>query len=645
MTSEVIYRFGPFAADRTTYRVREGARVLDLSPKLLDLLFYFLERPATLVTKEALLAGVWPGANVTDNAVAQAISELRDAIRDDPSAPTYIRTVARRGYRFIAEVETGPATRSAAIATQVPEVSGRSADEASAIAVLDFTNVALDPEIAWLGPAIAETVTSDLAAIEGLRVVDRWRVVDAHRRTDGTLGELASALDVTHVVTGSYQRSGSQLRITARIAHLQSGEAIADAKVDGPLDEVFALQDRIAGDFARGLGLPAGPAPARPGVRETASLDAYRAVIEGNLKIESLDTAQVRASIADFEHAIAIDPRYAIAYTGLANAELVAYEMTKLMPAPDHQALSSGIEHARHALKLDDRLAEAHGTLSFLLTSAARFDEARAAAHRAVALDPENWRHHYRLAHASWGEARLRACARTLGLYPQFAYAALETAFVHVARGDFDAADEIVRRGVTGQNRGDGDDRFPAAGFHWLRGLLRTARGDLDGATAEFDRELAHANPRRLYGPEYAAAALVGRGQAELAQGLPDSAVQSFRQAFVHVRDLPQAHLGLAAAFDRLTDAHAARTARQAARLGIEAFRRPNREHDALLLEACDAAIEGTLPGATATLEDLVASGPPSYFGWMIPVEPFLRPLHGTAPFGAILRRLAERAR
>ena len=101
----MTYRFGPFRADRVSYRVFEGERALDLTPKLLDLLFYLLERPATLVTKEALLEGVWPGANVTDNALAQAISDLRDALNDSPSAPTYIRTVARRGYRFVAPVE------------------------------------------------------------------------------------------------------------------------------------------------------------------------------------------------------------------------------------------------------------------------------------------------------------------------------------------------------------------------------------------------------------------------------------------------------------------------------------------------------------------------------------------------------------
>ena len=99
------YRFGPYLADRTAYRVLKEGTPVELTPKLLDLLFFFLERPATLVTKEALLDGIWPGANVTDNALAQAMSDLRDALGDKASSPTYIRTVARRGYRFIASID------------------------------------------------------------------------------------------------------------------------------------------------------------------------------------------------------------------------------------------------------------------------------------------------------------------------------------------------------------------------------------------------------------------------------------------------------------------------------------------------------------------------------------------------------------
>src|SRR5437764_14747743 len=101
----VSYRFGPFLVDGVGYRISRGTEPLDLTPQLLDLLLYLLEHAGTLVTKETLLEALWPDANVTDNALAQAVSELRQAIGDDVRAPQYIKTIARRGYRFIAAVE------------------------------------------------------------------------------------------------------------------------------------------------------------------------------------------------------------------------------------------------------------------------------------------------------------------------------------------------------------------------------------------------------------------------------------------------------------------------------------------------------------------------------------------------------------
>ena len=99
------YRFGPFLADRVRYRVLRGTEALDVTPKLLDLLFHLLDNAGALITKEQLLDALWPNANVTDNALAQAVSELRDALGDDAGAPQFIKTVARRGYRFVAPVE------------------------------------------------------------------------------------------------------------------------------------------------------------------------------------------------------------------------------------------------------------------------------------------------------------------------------------------------------------------------------------------------------------------------------------------------------------------------------------------------------------------------------------------------------------
>ena len=91
--------------------MRDGSPI-QVSPKIIDLLLYLVARPSVLVSKEELFTALWPDVAVTDNALTQAVSELRQALGDDPSKPTYVQTVARRGYRFIAPVDREqPASR------------------------------------------------------------------------------------------------------------------------------------------------------------------------------------------------------------------------------------------------------------------------------------------------------------------------------------------------------------------------------------------------------------------------------------------------------------------------------------------------------------------------------------------------------
>jgi DNA-binding winged helix-turn-helix (wHTH) protein len=100
----VTYRFGPYTLDPAAYRLVRDTEVVQLSPKIIDLLLYLVARHSALVSKEDLFKALWPDVAVTDNALTQAVSELRQALGDDPSNPAYIQTVARRGYRFIAPV-------------------------------------------------------------------------------------------------------------------------------------------------------------------------------------------------------------------------------------------------------------------------------------------------------------------------------------------------------------------------------------------------------------------------------------------------------------------------------------------------------------------------------------------------------------
>ena len=624
-------------ADRTGYRVLREGRAIDVTPKLLDLLFHLIDHAGDLVTKEALLDALWPGANVTENALAQAVSELRQALGDDAASPRFIKTVARRGYRFIAPIE-----HINAEAGRAPQ-GGRhwearwegADDKDRTIAVMDFANVSGDDDAAWLSAGIAETVTSDLRALGHFRVVDRWRVVEVARRTDGSLEQVAADLHARLTVVGSFQRTRDRIRITARVVDLATGEALADAKVDGPMDGIFALQDQVVAQFASELDLGRAH-DARAAGRDTASLDAYRAFSEGWLRLESLDVREMPAAIADFERAVAADPRYALALTGLASAQFAYYETTRADNEPAHDLLERAIGHARRAIELDDTLAEAHATLALLLVSAWRTTEAAEAARRAVALEPSNWRHLFRLGHATWGDERLRAAASTLALYPDFAFAHFQMAMVHVARRDLAQAETVLRQGAAVQDRQIGrGGRYPALGLHWLLGLVRLAEGDVDEALGELDCEHRLAEPHRLYGREYAMHALHGRGAALLRGGRTAEAASSFERALELYPDYAPSHLGLAVARG------SSDFARVEAAIATLARTKPI---ESAIVRSQLLAAQGDGRSAAEALTAALASAPVGFAGWTIAIEPFLSQPASSQPFTAVFRLLANRA-
>jgi DNA-binding winged helix-turn-helix (wHTH) protein/TolB-like protein len=652
------YRFGPFLVDRTGYRVLRGDTVVDLTPKLLDLLLYLLDTAGTLVTKEQLLDALWPNANVTENALTQAVSELRHALGDSAGKPQFIKTVARRGYRFVAPVEPfspGDLRREKGVrplfrpqrgekgsdpffaaGTEVASRDAGRSEVASqpAVAVLDFANVSGDPEAAWLSAGIAETVTADLLALGSFRVVDRWRVMEAVRRTNGTPHEVAAALRAPVVVVGSFQTHGDQIRITARIVDVDKGEALADAKVDGPLESIFELQDTVVVQLSQELGYATSPRE-RVTPRETPSLEAYRAFTEGWLQLETLDVREIPRSIANFERAIAADKRYALAYTGLASAQLAAYEATRAENEPERALLEHAISNARRAVTLDDTLAEAHATLALILVSAWDTAEAIRSARRAVALEPGNWRHFFRLGHASWGEERLRAAANTLALYPDFAFAHFQRAMVHVARGHLAEAETVLRQGAAVQDRQiDRGERYPALGLHWLLGLVRLAQDDPEEAVRELDRERQLAQPHRLYGREYEMNALHAKAACDLRLGRVEEAAATFHSALAVYPNHAPSLIALTA-FDRTLHEKV---------LAIADTLSSHRPIEAAIVRAQWHAAEGRPREAAQALSAMLRAAPAGFAGWTIPVDPLFAQLAGTKEFQGALALLAQRA-
>jgi tetratricopeptide (TPR) repeat protein len=308
------------------------------------------------------------------------------------------------------------------------------------------------------------------------------------------------------------------------------------------------------------------------------------------------------------------------------------------------EELKAAVAHARRAVELDPELAEAHSALAFFLVSADRTVEAVAAGRLAVALEPGNWRHQFRLGVASWGTERLAALQAVTSTFPQLAYAYFGLAMVHVARGDLGLAENVLRQGLAFERPDDqASARFPGSGLHWLLGLIRLESGDPAGARAEFDRELS-LGTRGIFAAEFAMDAFDGHGFALIAEGDLPGAAAMFTRALEQYPEHARSWLGLAAthrAAKRIKDAEKS-TAR--ALKAVDELREHGRATEAALVQAFSQALADKRADAIATLERMLADAPPGFAGWTLPVEPLLAPLRGEPAFRRLLTALSDRA-
>jgi tetratricopeptide (TPR) repeat protein len=280
--------------------------------------------------------------------------------------------------------------------------------------------------------------------------------------------------------------------------------------------------------------------------------------------------------------------------------------------------LARAVHHARDACRLDPASAEAWATLGFVLGRTTHRVDALAAANRAAALEPDNWRHHFRLAYVSWGEARLRAAHRTLALLPEFPLAHWLAATVYVAR---QALDEAERELAAGLAPGLERARFGAVALHWLRGLVHLARGDDDRALAEFERELAGEGAGHMYSRECCANTWYAIGALRARQGRAQEAVDGFGQALDRVASHPMALAALNRDPIGAADSHTLS-----------------------LAGAIRLAIGGAHAGAARSVADALAAADDGNAFWLLPVEPILHVTARADVWAEPLARLRSRA-
>ena len=335
-----------------------------------------------------MLAGEPPfsGANARAVLMKQVMEPPRPIRALRPEVPASVeRSLARALAKEPHDRYSDASEFAAALQAKDPELHLLPTTTRS-IAVLPFVNASPDVENEYLSDGITDELIDALAKVDGLRVASRTSVF-ALKGKPQDVRAIGALLGASEVLEGTVRRAGDRLRITAQLTSTEDGRLIWSQRYDRTLHDVFAIQDEIARTIVDTLRVTSFADFASPVARRsTGSVTAYQLYLRGRYAWNKRTQEGVAEAIEYFQQAIAEDPAYALAYTGLADAYALHVDYRSV---PVHEGFARAKDYARKALALDDRLAEAHASLAWSLfvydwdwTGAAR--EFR----RSIELDP-----------------------------------------------------------------------------------------------------------------------------------------------------------------------------------------------------------------------------------------------------------------
>jgi TolB-like protein/DNA-binding winged helix-turn-helix (wHTH) protein/Tfp pilus assembly protein PilF len=408
--------------------------------KLLEIL---LEHPGEVVTREELRSRVWPNESFGDfdQALNIAIGKLRSALGDSTENPRFIETLPKRGYRFIADVsilDTGARPkRPASSAADLPgsqekktepghklqgaglavspqprlwltrrvtvalalvlslliffawlfRSGGRAPAGIRSLAVLPLESLSGDASQNYFADGMTDELITDLAQISALRVISRTSVM-AYKGARKPLPQIARELNVDAMVEGTVLRSGDQVRITAQLIEASTDKHLWSQSYEGELRDTLALQNRVAGAIADQIRISL--TPQEQTALKNAKVvnpEAYESYLKGRYFWNKRTADGFKVALAYFNQAIEEDPKYAQAYSGLADTYVLLGDWEYGVMAPK-EAYPKAKAAATRALELDNSLSDAHTSLASLGMFDWDWQSAGKEFRRAIELNP-----------------------------------------------------------------------------------------------------------------------------------------------------------------------------------------------------------------------------------------------------------------
>jgi DNA-binding winged helix-turn-helix (wHTH) protein/tetratricopeptide (TPR) repeat protein len=338
------YTFGPFRLDPSKPVLWRGREIVPLTPKALALLGVLVEHAGDVVTKQELLARVWPDTFVSEANLSVTVAALRKALGLQADGSSFIQTVARRGYRF------GAAVR------------GEAGERHLTLAVMPFQGIGASSE-PHLGLGLADAVITRLLAIPSLRVRSTGSVAH-YADSPKAPHEAAAELGVDAILDGTFQREQGRVLVSAFLVHRSPAGRPWAARFESGLSDLFALQDSLAEQVAEALGEHLAPArkdPLEPG--HVPQFQAYEAHLRGQFQLARFDIGGLSKAFGHFGEAADLDPRYAAPRAGLAYAHLL---LGLAGPSRPVEAWRRAEECAEQSVSLDPELPGPHIALALV---------------------------------------------------------------------------------------------------------------------------------------------------------------------------------------------------------------------------------------------------------------------------------------
>ncbi len=357
-----VLRFGIFELDTRAGELRKRGAKLRLQGQPLQVLEILLRRAGDVVTREELRAQLWTSDTFVDfeHSLHNAIARLRDTLGDSATAPRYIQTLPRRGYKFLTPVEKLGADPN----SPQPHAGGPDPTHIRALAILPLADLSGDPAQNYFADGMTEALITSLAKIEKLRVISRTSAMQ-YKGARKSLPRIARELNVDAVLEGSVLRSGERIRITAQLIHAPSDQHLWAESYERDFRDVLSLQDEIARQVAGQVRIILTPEEqARLESARPVDPQAHELLLKGRYHRGKRTQESVKKALSYFDRAIASDPAWAEGYVGVADCYNMLGYYSALAP---HEAYPKAQSAARKALELDPSLAEAYTALGVVL--------------------------------------------------------------------------------------------------------------------------------------------------------------------------------------------------------------------------------------------------------------------------------------